>query len=86
MASISYHISHFPTLQILLNKAILSIWSFGFPFFLTGWHMLFGMVLTQILSRTTGLLPGVKEVRQVQYVRDDLSAFAGYRASDSHAV
>mmetsp|Transcript_6149 Transcript_6149/g.6314 ORF Transcript_6149/g.6314 Transcript_6149/m.6314 type:complete len:381 (-) Transcript_6149:410-1552(-) len=50
-------------LMILLNKAILSIWNFGYPFFLTGWHMLFGMILTQVLARTTNLLPGVKEGR-----------------------
>ena len=52
--------------QILSNKAILSIWHFQFPFFLTGWHMFFGMVLTQLLSRTTKLLPGVKEVSTIR--------------------
>lgn len=28
--------------------------------FLTTWHMLFATVLTQVLSRTTNLLPAVK--------------------------
>ena len=43
--------------MILLNKAILSGWGFSYPFFLTAWHMFFSMILTQILSRTTKLLP-----------------------------
>ena len=45
---------------ILMNKAILSTWGFPYPFFLTAWHMMFATVLTQILSRTTNILPGVK--------------------------
>ena len=36
--------------------------NFPFPMFITTWHMLFATVLTQILSRTTDMLPGVKEV------------------------
>ena len=47
--------------MILLNKAILSGWGFAYPFFLTAWHMFFSMILTQILSRTTKLLPGTTE-------------------------
>jgi hypothetical protein len=35
---------------------------FPFPMFITTWHMLFATVLTQVLSRTTDMLPGVKEV------------------------
>jgi hypothetical protein len=47
--------------MILFNKLILSTWNFHYPFFLTFWHSLCGTILTQILSRTTNLLPGVKE-------------------------
>ena len=46
---------------IIMNKAILSTWGFAYPFFLTAWHMIFATILTQILSRTTNLLPGVKQ-------------------------
>ena len=46
---------------ICMNKAILSTWGFSYPFFLTAWHMVFATVLTQILSRTTNMLPGVKQ-------------------------
>jgi hypothetical protein len=48
--------------QILFNKAVLSTMEFPFPMFITTWHMLFATVLTQVLSRTTDMLPGVKEV------------------------
>jgi drug/metabolite transporter (DMT)-like permease len=49
-------------MQILMNKAILSVWDFTFPYFLTGWHMLFATVLTQLLRYLfPSLLPGVKE-------------------------
>lgn len=47
--------------MILMNKAILSPWHFGYPFFLTAWHMFLSTVITQIMSRTTNMLPGVKE-------------------------
>lgn len=47
--------------MILFNKAVLSVLNFPFPMFLTAWHMFFGTVLTQILSRYTDMLPGVKE-------------------------
>jgi hypothetical protein len=33
---------------------------FPFPMFLTAWHMFFATVLTQILARTTNLLPALK--------------------------
>ena len=46
---------------ILLNKSILSSWNFGYPLFLTSYHMLFATVVTQILSRTTSMLTAVKE-------------------------
>lgn len=49
--------------MILFNKLILSTWDFPYPFFLICWHSIFATVLTQILSRTTNLLPGVKEGR-----------------------
>lgn len=44
---------------ILFNKAILSQFDFPYPMFLTFWHMLFATICTQILSRTTNMLPGV---------------------------
>ena len=47
--------------QVMFNKVVLTIWGFHYPFFLTLSHSLFGSILTQILSRTTNLLPGVKE-------------------------
>ena len=50
-------------LMILFNKVLLTTWGFKFPFFLTMWHMLFASILTQILSRTTNLLPSVMEGR-----------------------
>jgi hypothetical protein len=49
--------------MILLNKMILDRWSFSYPCFLTGFHMIFCTVMTQLLSRTTKLFPGVKEGR-----------------------
>lgn len=47
--------------MIVFNKAVLSSFDFPYPMFLTSWHMLFGTVITQILSKYTSLLPGVKE-------------------------
>jgi drug/metabolite transporter (DMT)-like permease len=45
-----------------MNKAILSFWDFEYPYFLTGWHMLFATVLTQLLRLTyPSIMPGVKE-------------------------
>ena len=49
-------------LQILFNKAILDQFSFPFPMFLTTWHMFLATILTQIMSKTTNMLPGVREV------------------------
>jgi hypothetical protein len=49
--------------QILFNKAVLDQLKFPFPMFLVFWHMLVATILTQIMSRTTNMLPGVKEVR-----------------------
>ena len=48
--------------MILFNKAVLSSLDFPFPMFLTTWHMSLAAVLTQIMSRTTNMLPGVLEV------------------------
>lgn len=48
----------------MFNKAILVDCDFPFPMFLTTMHMTFATVMTQVLSRTTDLLPGVKEVQQ----------------------
>jgi len=47
--------------MILFNKAVLDQLKFPFPMFLVFWHMTLATVLTQILSRTTNMLPGVKE-------------------------
>lgn len=48
-------------LMIIMNKAILSSWKFSYPFFLTSWHMLLATIITQILARTTNMLPSVNE-------------------------
>jgi hypothetical protein len=53
--------------QIIFNKAVLSAFDFPFPMFLTTWHMIVSMVLTQFLSRTTDLLPGVREVVEFDF-------------------
>lgn len=47
--------------QILFNKAVLDQLKFPYPMFLTTWHMCFATLLTQIMSRTTNMLPGVRE-------------------------
>lgn len=47
--------------MILFNKAVLDQLKFPFPMFLTTWHMFFAVVMTQILAKTTDMLPGVKE-------------------------
>lgn len=52
--------------MILFNKALLSTWDFGYPFFLTSWHCLFSTILTQVLARTTNMLPGVSQVAIIQ--------------------
>ena len=47
--------------MILFNKAVLDQLKFPYPMFLTTWHMFFATIMTQVLSRTTNMLPGVKE-------------------------
>ena len=49
--------------MIFFNKLLLTTWGFKFPFFLTMWHMIFATLVTQVLSRTTTMLPAVKENR-----------------------
>eukprot|EP00601_Ochromonadales_sp_CCMP2298_P013351 CAMPEP_0173250712 /NCGR_PEP_ID=MMETSP1142-20121109/19735_1 /TAXON_ID=483371 /ORGANISM="non described non described, Strain CCMP2298" /LENGTH=311 /DNA_ID=CAMNT_0014183497 /DNA_START=33 /DNA_END=965 /DNA_ORIENTATION=- len=51
------------TSLILFNKTLLTTWGFSKPFFLTTWHMLFATLMTQILARTTSLLPAVASGR-----------------------
>ncbi len=58
-------LEYFKFSQILFNKAVLSKMNFGFPMFLTSWHMFVACILTQILSRTTNMLPALKEVSHV---------------------
>ncbi|XWX01501.1 hypothetical protein V2A60_009529 [Cordyceps javanica] len=41
---------------ILFNKWVLSAANFGFPLFLTTWHMTFAAAMTQLLARYTTLL------------------------------
>ena len=50
-------------IMILFNKAVLDQMKFPFPMFLTTWHMLLATVLTQIMAKTTNMLPGVSEVK-----------------------
>lgn len=45
----------------MFNKAVLDQLKFPYPMFLTTWHMFLATILTQIMSRTTNMLPGVKE-------------------------
>eukprot|EP01031_Cornospumella_fuschlensis_P042434 gene42434-51839_t len=47
--------------MILFNKAVLDQLKFPYPMFLTTWHMVLATILTQIMSKTTNMLPGVKE-------------------------
>ena len=47
--------------MILFNKAVLDQMKFPFPMFLTTWHMVFATCCTQLMSRTTNMLPGVRE-------------------------
>ena len=42
-------------------------YNFPYPMFLTSWHMLLSTVLTQLMSRYTNMLPGVKE-NKVDYL------------------
>jgi hypothetical protein len=50
--------------KILFNKAVLDQMDFPYPMFLTTWHMFLAMILTQVMSKTTNMLPGVKEVSE----------------------
>ena len=52
----------FSCAMILFNKSVLDTFHFPFPMFLTTWHMFLATILTQIMSRTTNMLPGVAEV------------------------
>lgn len=52
----------------MFNKAVLDQMKFPFPMFLTTWHMSLATVLTQIMSRTTNMLPAVKEQKVDQDV------------------
>lgn len=54
--------------MILFNKAVLDQLRFPFPMFLTTWHMVFATVCTQIMSRTTNMLPGVREKKVTREV------------------
>ncbi|KAF8458540.1 triose-phosphate transporter family-domain-containing protein [Kalaharituber pfeilii] len=47
---------------ILFNKWILHSLDFGFPIFLTTWHLVFATIATRVLARTTNLLDGLKNV------------------------
>jgi drug/metabolite transporter (DMT)-like permease len=47
--------------MILFNKAVLDQLKFPYPMFLTTWHMFLATILTQIMSKTTNMLPGVGE-------------------------
>jgi len=63
--------------QILFNKAVLDQLKFPYPMFLTTWHMLLATFLTQIMSRTTNMLPGVKEVSEF---------YAAYRCPEQNNI
>jgi len=52
----------FSSATILFNKWILSEGGFPYPIILTSWHMLFATVVTQVMRRTTNLLPSLNEV------------------------
>ena len=58
----SWLLSVLSMVQILFNKAVLDQMKFPYPMFLTTWHMFVATILTQIMARTTSMLPGVKEV------------------------
>jgi drug/metabolite transporter (DMT)-like permease len=47
--------------MILFNKAVLDHMKFPYPMGMVMWHMIFATVLTQVMARTTNMLPGVKE-------------------------
>jgi drug/metabolite transporter (DMT)-like permease len=45
----------------MFNKVLLTTWGFRFPCLLTTWHCILSSLLTQLLSRTTNLLPSVEK-------------------------
>ena len=45
----------------MFNKMLLTTWGFRYPFFLTTWHCVLSTVLTQVMAKTTTLLPGVEK-------------------------
>jgi hypothetical protein len=47
---------------------------FPFPMFLVFWHMILATVLTQIMARTTNMLPGVREVRHTPVLKFDMKS------------
>ena len=49
----------------MFNKAVLDQMKFPFPMFLTTWHMTLATILTQIMARTTNMLPAVHEVSNI---------------------
>lgn len=49
--------------MVLFNKFLMAEMQFPFPMFLTCWHMFLNMVLTQVLARTTSMLPAVADKR-----------------------
>ena len=69
---VQYFLILYYAIQILFNKAVLSTLEFPFPMFLVTWHMVLSTVMTQILSRTTNLLPAVGEVSKVIIVHSHI--------------
>lgn len=53
----------FSNMTILFNKWLIDTAGFKYPVLLTCWHLVFATVATQILSRTTTLLDGRKNVK-----------------------
>lgn len=45
----------------MFNKVLLTTWGFRFPCLLTTWHCALATVLTQLLARTSKLLPSVEK-------------------------
>ena len=45
----------------MFNKVLLTTWSFNYPCLLTTWHCVLTTILTQILSRTSNMLPSVQK-------------------------
>lgn len=47
--------------MILFNKFVLDSLKFPFPMFLCTWHMVLATIITRIMSKSTNMLPSVKE-------------------------